>query len=359
MQSASVSVRNWLIVIAAMILFMIAIGALTRLTESGLSMVEWRPVTGTLPPLSHAAWEEEFAKYRLTPQYERVNAGMSLGDFQTIYWWEWGHRFLGRLIGAVFLVPFLVFWARGFFTRAGLVRLGALFALGGAQGAIGWWMVASGLVDRVDVSPIRLTIHLLIACVLFIATVRLLLDLAPRPERDPQAVLPTRAPAWLARGFLIAVFAQIGLGALVAGIDAGLSHDTWPLMDGHFIPPATDLWAMAPAWLNHLDNALTVQWQHRMGGYVVVALALWQALALERTASGTTAARGAWVLFELTLAQAALGVGLLFWQVPLVAALLHQGLAMGILALATAQTWLAPLPARARPAEAPLMSGRG
>lgn len=336
------AVRLWLASIAALIVVMVLVGGATRLTDSGLSIVEWRPVTGTVPPLSHAAWEEEFAKYRQTPQYERVNAGMSLSEFQTIYWWEWGHRFLGRLIGVAFLVPFVIFWARGYFTRAGLWRLGGLFALGGAQGAVGWWMVASGLIDRVDVLPSRLATHLLVACLIFVATIWLLLDLSPRPAAT------ARSCGWLARALLVAVFLQIGLGALVAGLDAGLSHDTWPLMDGHFIPPASDLWAMRPAWRNHLDNALTVQWQHRMAGYVVVTLALWLAVALERRASGTTAARGAWVLFEATLLQAALGIALLFWQVPLIAALAHQGLAMGVLALATAQTWRMPLPASAR-----------
>jgi cytochrome c oxidase assembly protein subunit 15 len=334
-------VRVWLALVALLVFAMVIVGGATRLTDSGLSIVEWRPVTGAVPPLSADDWQSEFAKYRTTPEYQHVNAGMSLEAFKAIYWWEWSHRLLGRLIGVVFLVPFIVFWARGWFTRRYLLKLGGLFVLGGLQGAIGWWMVTSGLADRVDVSQYRLAVHLLLACGILALSLWLILDLAPRP--------PSPAPRHrrLAVGILALLFVQIGAGALVAGLDAGLSHNTWPLIDGRFIPPPDDLYEMTPAWQNHFDNVLTVQFQHRMLAYAMLGLAIWQAVALRRDAPAAPAARSAVVVLGLVMVQAALGVATLLLHVPIPAALAHQATAMMLLLAAVWHLWRVSQPATA------------
>lgn len=329
-------VRAWLGVIALLVLATVLVGGATRLTGSGLSIVEWRPATGVVPPLSQAGWQREFDKYRETPQFQRVNAGMSVEEFKTIYWWEWGHRLLGRLIGVVFVVPFVVFWRRGWLTRGYGVKLGSLFALGGVQGAVGWWMVTSGLVNRVEVAHDRLAVHLLIASAILAVAVRLMLELSPRPA--PLAPRHRR----LATLILVAVFVQIGAGALVAGLDAGLSHNTWPLMEGRVIPPLDGLAAIRPAWQNIFDNALTVQFQHRMLAYAILGLVLWQAVALMRDAPTAPAARSAIAVMALTGLQVALGVATLLLHVPPWAALLHQALAMALLVAAVWHLWRLP-----------------
>jgi cytochrome c oxidase assembly protein subunit 15 len=334
-------VRVWLASVALLVFAMAVVGGATRLTDSGLSIVEWRPVTGAVPPLSADDWQSEFAKYRATPEYRRVNAGMSLEAFKTIYWWEWSHRLLGRLIGAVFLVPFIAFWARGWFTRRYLLKLGGLFVLGGLQGAIGWWMVTSGLADRVDVSQYRLAVHLLLACGILTLSLWLILDLAPRPPA------PVPRHRRLAVGILALVFVQIGAGALVAGLDAGLSHNTWPLIDGRFIPPLDGLYAMTPAWQNHFDNVLTVQVQHRMLAYAVLVLVIWQAVAWLRDAPAAPAARSAVAVLGVAIVQALLGVATLLLQVPIPAALAHQAMATILLLAAVWHLWQVSQPATA------------
>ncbi|HSI39656.1 MAG TPA: COX15/CtaA family protein [Xanthobacteraceae bacterium] len=308
-------VRLWLYMVAALVVLMVVVGGATRLTESGLSIVEWKPVTGALPPLSEAAWRAAFEQYKQIPQYEIVNRGMSLDEFRFIYWWEWGHRLLGRLIGAAFLLPFLVFLWRGLIDRPLAVRLAGLFVLGGLQGAIGWWMVSSGLVGRVDVSQYRLATHLSLACLILVALVMVAEGL--RPEKHPCE--PARAGAgWL----LGLVLLQIFLGGLVAGLDAGMGYTTWPLMEGRLIPPLADLLVQQPAWRNLFENALTVQFDHRMVAYLLWTASLVHWLRLRR--AGEAAAGRALVLLGLLSAQAALGIATLLHQVPLGLALAHQ-----------------------------------
>jgi len=224
------ALRIWLGALATLIVVMILVGGATRLTESGLSITEWKPVLGAIPPLTEAEWHEAFEAYKQIPQYTEVNRGMSLEDFKTIYWWEWTHRFLGRLIGAVFLLPFLALWIAGYIPRTLLPRLLGLFLLGGIQGAIGWYMVMSGLVDRVSVSQYRLMAHFGIALVILAYTLWLLFGLGR--ERARFAASP--ASAWIAWGVLALIFVQMLAGALVAGLDAGLGFNTWPLINGAF-----------------------------------------------------------------------------------------------------------------------------
>lgn len=315
-------VRLWLYAVAALIVLMIVVGGATRLTEAGLSITEWKPVSGALPPLSEAAWQAEFEKYKQIPQYSQLNMGMSLAEFRTIFWWEWGHRLLGRLIGFAFLAPFLFFLWRGLVTGSLRWKLGGLFVLGGLQGAIGWWMVASGLVGRVDVSQYRLAIHLTLACFILSAAVAVAVGLWPSrgdAARVPAAPPFARRMAWVLWG---AVLVQIFLGGLVAGLDAGLTYTTWPLMDGHFIPPVQNLFVQQPLWRNVFENVLTVQFDHRMTAYAVLALAMVNALALRREGAGR--AGRALLILLLVAGQALLGILTLIHQVPIDIALAHQ-----------------------------------
>lgn len=322
------AVRLWLHAVAALIVLMVVVGGATRLTESGLSITEWKPVTGALPPLSQADWQAEFDRYKAIPQYEILNKGMGLEAFKQIYWWEWGHRLLGRLIGFAFLLPFLYFVWRGAVRGRLLAKCLGLFVLGGLQGAVGWWMVASGLTERVSVSQYRLAIHLTLACIILAAIVAVARSIAPQPR---QAVAPRiRATAW---GLALLVLLQIFAGGLVAGLDAGMAYNTWPLMDGGLIPPAAQLAAAQPFWRNLFENALTVQFDHRMIAYTVWTLALLHALDALR--AGGAAARGAWWLFALVTVQAMLGILTLVHQVPIDLALAHQLGATVVLIAAT------------------------
>lgn len=322
-------VRIWLYAVAALIVLMVVVGGATRLTESGLSITEWKPVTGTLPPLSEQAWQAEFDKYRQIPQYQQINRGMSLAEFKYIFWWEWGHRLLGRLIGFVFLLPFLFFLWRGLVDRALGWKLGGLFVLGGMQGAVGWWMVASGLVNRVDVSQYRLATHLTLACIILAATMAVAASLKPVRAARP-------APDWL-RGYARLLFAvvliQIFLGGLVAGLDAGLTYTTWPLMDGHLVPPVESLLVQQPVWRNFFENVLTVQFNHRLVAYVLLALALGHYLSARRV--GGAPRRRALLILALVVAQAFLGIMTLIHQVPIDIALAHQFGATLVLIAAT------------------------
>ena len=267
MQPVSPSVRIWLIVVAAMIFFMIVIGALTRLTESGLSMVEWRPVTGWLPPMSDAAWQAELEKYLASPQGRLVNHSFTVAEFKEIFWLEFIHRLWGRLIGVVFALPLAWFWWRGALNAHLKPRLLALLILGGLQGAMGWAMVASGLVDRPSVSHYRLAAHLLLAIVLYAYTVWLILELGPQTARrdDPR----TRRKATALIGFLLVVLTW---GALMAGLRAGSAHNTFPTMSGHWIPPG--LLDLAPWWINFFENGTTIQFVHRWLAKLLV-LGVW------------------------------------------------------------------------------------
>jgi heme a synthase len=297
----------WLLVCCTLVFVMVLLGGLTRLTESGLSIVEWKPVTGVLPPLSAAEWQAEFAKYQATPEYQKVNTGMSLAAFQRIWWMEYSHRLLGRLIGVVFLLPFLWFLARGQVPAGYRGHLWLVFLLGGAQGAVGWYMVKSGLVDRPDVSQYRLAAHLGLALVIYLYMLRLALDLLwPVARRSGSAIA-----AWVV---LALVFVQALIGALVAGLDAGLHYNTFPLMDGALVPPG--LLLEQPWWLNLFENPITVQFTHRIGAYVVTVAVLWFCWRSEHPLRG-------WLLAALAL-QVALGIATLLLVVPLPLAWAHQ-----------------------------------
>ncbi|WP_210324185.1 COX15/CtaA family protein [Azorhizobium oxalatiphilum] len=322
------AVRLWLYAVSALIVLMVVVGGATRLTESGLSITEWKPVTGTLPPLSEAAWQAEFEKYKTIPQYEILNKGMGLEGFKRIFWWEWGHRLLGRIIGFAFFLPFVWFAVRGVLRGALLARCLALFVLGGLQGAVGWWMVASGLTQRTSVSQYRLAIHLTLACIILAATVWVARGLTARARQAVPGRV--RAGAYVLVGL---VLLQIFAGGLVAGLDAGLTFNTWPLMDGRFIPHASQLGAMEPAWRNLFENVMTVQFVHRMIAYTLFAVAALHALDAGRI--GGPAGRGAWILFALIAGQATLGVLTLIHMVPLDIALAHQFGAAVVLIVAT------------------------
>ena len=341
-KTAQSAVRFWFWSLALAVLAMVVVGGATRLTDSGLSIVEWRPVTGILPPLSTEAWLLELEKYRQIPEYQQINRGMSLEAFKFIYWWEWGHRFLGRLVGVLFLIPFVIFLWRGWLDRRTMWLSLIAFGLGGLQGAIGWWMVASGLTERVDVSPYRLATHLGLATVIFAylvwlaqrgqAGARLVWQAGPRLGR-------LRAGALVVAALL---FVQMILGAFVAGLDAGLTYREWPTMDGMLIPD--QMYAMEPWWRSLFEDVTTVQFNHRMMGYIVLIAALVQtALALSALSPGP--ARVVAGLLGLgVIVQAGLGIATLLTGVPIMAALAHQALAIILIGLAVThlrQIWAA------------------
>lgn len=334
-RSAVAPVRTWLLIIAAAIFAMIVVGGATRLTDSGLSITEWQPILGAIPPLTHADWMEAFEKYRQIPEYQLVNKGMSLEAFKAIYWWEWAHRFLGRWVGVLFLAPFLYFWVRGYFGAGVARRLGVLFILGGAQGVLGWYMVKSGLVDRVDVSQYRLAAHLGLAFLLFGVT--LLFALRLRQAEGRVVFQKTRAGAmsgWMRGAMLIValIYVQVFLGAFVAGLDAGQGYNTWPLMDGRFIPGG--LGVMSPWYANVFENALTVQFNHRMVAYLLAAVTLAYTLLLWRSGASRNLKAGALAVLIAITAQAALGIWTLLEAVPIGLGVAHQGGAALVLAAA-------------------------
>lgn len=323
------AIRLWLLAVAALVFVMVVVGGATRLTESGLSIVEWKPVTGALPPLNEADWQAEFKKYQAIPQYREVNRGMSLTDFKTIYWWEWTHRQLGRLIGAVFLLPFLWFLWRGKIGPGLRSRLWMIFALGAVQGAVGWWMVASGLAERVNVSQYRLAFHLTLACIIFAALVWTAQRLNPRP-----AFAMTSRVRFGALLLLVLVVGQIYLGALVAGLRAGLVYNTWPLIDGVWLPAADSLFHSEPLWRNFFENALTVQFVHRLMAYILWIAAILHVANVTRSLRGGPALDGALALASAITIQAMLGILTLIYLVPISLGLLHQGMAMIVLTIA-------------------------
>jgi heme a synthase len=308
-------IARWLGLIALMIFAMVVVGGATRLTGSGLSITEWKPILGTIPPLNAADWNEVFDKYKLSSQYKLQNQGMSLADFQFIFWWEWAHRLLGRLVGFVFAVPFIWFALRKQLPQGLWPKLLGLLILGGAQGALGWYMVASGLVDRVSVSQYRLAAHLTLASILFASVLWTMFAISK------QSGFKTLR---LAQAMPFLVLLQIAAGAFVAGLDAGQGYNTWPLMDGQVIPQG--LGAIEPAWKNLFENALTVQFNHRLLAYGILALASIHALRSREMSSK--------LLVVAILAQASLGIATLLWHVPLALALLHQAGAMFVLGAA-------------------------
>lgn len=335
------AIRIWLMVVIVAIAALVLVGGATRLTDSGLSITEWKPIHGVIPPLNDAEWQEEFLLYQKIPQYTELNQGMTIEAFKRIFWWEWAHRLIARSIGVIFALPLAFFWLTGRLERRLRWPLLGILCLGGVQGAIGWWMVSSGLTKRVDVSQYRLATHLIIACLIFAAVVWVWRALSVHSGR----LLPSRAPAVLAAVIVFFVFLQIYFGALVAGLDAGLSYNTWPLMDGAFVPDG--LTTLKPAWLNAFENPKTVQFLHRVNAYWLFALATVQWLWLANAYRGTTHANRGLVFFVLVCLQIMLGVTTLVLagmtteaqpvaHLPIGWALAHQGCALLVLGFALA-----------------------
>jgi cytochrome c oxidase assembly protein subunit 15 len=319
-------VAIWLLVCCAMIFLMVVIGGITRLTESGLSITEWKPVIGAVPPMSDQEWQAEFEHYKQIPEYRERNAGMTLGQYKHIVWGEDGHRLWGRLIGLAYLVPLLGFLATGRVRGKLAWRLSGIFVLGALQGALGWYMVKSGLIDRVDVSPYRLTAHLGLALLIFAATLWTALDLLRPPSSGIRgAVLRTDRRALALAWF---VFLTMMAGGLVAGTDAGFVYNTFPLMDGRWIPAGyLDL---VPWWLNPFANVAAIQFDHRVLGISTVVLALlywWR--ARRNAADGTVH-----LVLGMALLQAALGISTLLLVVPIPLAATHQAGAVTLFTLA-------------------------
>ena len=327
-------VAVWLFAVAALVFGMVVLGGSTRLTGSGLSITEWRPVTGTLPPLGHAAWLAEFQKYQHIPQYRLINSGMSLSDFQGIYWWEWAHRLLGRLIGVAFLVPFVIFLAMRRIPKRLIWRTVVIFALGGLQGLVGWWMVASGLVARVSVAPERLAVHLGLALLVFCLLIWTGLEAWFGPGRT-NLEMRWRLPAALVAAL---VFLQIMLGGLVAGNNAGQIYNDWPLMNGRLFPPD---YVGSGGFLHALMHSqAAVQFNHRIGAYLLVIAAIVAVVVgVRRRELPRGASELAFLFAALVLAQATLGVVTLINHAPLALALMHQCLAAVVLASALGLAW--------------------
>lgn len=319
----------WLLVVAGMVFAMVVLGGLTRLTESGLSMVEWRPVTGWLPPLTETGWQAEFQAYKAYPEYQKVNRGMSLEQFKEIYWLEYLHRLWGRLIGVAFALPFAVFLVRRWIDRRLGLRLAGLLVLGGLQGVLGWYMVKSGLVDRPDVSQYRLAAHLGLALVIYAYALWIAFGLlsAPHPAQ-------TGARTGARRAFVVAglVFVTMLSGAFVAGLDAGFAYNTFPLMDDELIPAA--LFAHDPVWRAPFEDITTVQFVHRLLAVVTLLAVLAVRLSLRGVALAPSVRRAADLLALWTVVQFGLGVATLLSFVALPLAALHQASALVLWTLA-------------------------
>ena len=315
-------VRFWLLAVAALVVLMVTVGGATRLTGSGLSITEWKPIMGAIPPLSEGAWLDAFAKYKTIPQYAEINKGMSLDAFKAIFWWEWGHRFLGRIIGAAFALPLAWFWARGRLRPEMKPPLVGLLVLGGMQGFVGWFMVQSGLSERVDVSQYRLALHLGMAFLVLGGLVWKVLKLGDHEAGGIRLRTITAGEARLAGVLAVLVFVQVIAGAFVAGLKAGLTYNTWPLMDGRLIP--NGLVAKSPWWTNLFENVTTVQFNHRMLAYVIALALLGHAIGVIRRADDERLRVSAWLMAVGVVAQLALGIWTLLALVPLHLALAHQ-----------------------------------
>ncbi|NEK22266.1 heme A synthase [Sulfitobacter sp. JBTF-M27] len=344
-RSARGAIRVWLMILFALVFVMIAVGGMTRLTDSGLSITEWRPLTGAIPPLNDADWASEFEKYKAIDEFQLQNAWMTLADFKVIYWWEWGHRQLGRVIGLVWAIGFLWFLLRRQIPAGWTGRLLLLGGLGGLQGAIGWWMVASGVTSgegMLDVASYRLATHLGLAFVIlgFITWYMLMLG---REERDlMQARRAKEAKQFsLATGLLHFSFLQILLGALVAGIDAGRYFVDWPLMQGQFFPP--DAFDLTPAWRNFFENAGLVQFMHRMSGYLLFIFGVVVWLRGRKSAHPATRFAFNAVMAVLSL-QIVWGITTVLYAAPVHIALVHQALAVVLWVLILRARFLSAYP---------------
>ena len=327
------SIASWLLVCCALVFAMVVLGGATRLTHSGLSIVEWQPIVGAVPPLNAAQWEEAFRKYRATPEYAQVNAGMTLDEFKGIFWLEYFHRLLGRLIGLAFLVPFLYFLARRRIARALAWKLGAIFLLGGLQGVVGWYMVKSGLVDDPRVSQYRLALHLALAFVIYGAMLWMALGL----REDARGAAATGGADGLRRlsaAITITVALMVITGAFVAGIRAGLAYNTFPLMNGHVVPP--EIFMLEPWWKNFTSNMATVQFDHRAFAWllVVLVLALW--IKAMRPAMPPRVRLLTHTLVAAVALQVSLGISTLLFAVPVALGVAHQGGALVVFTIAVA-----------------------
>ncbi|MBU0676580.1 MAG: COX15/CtaA family protein [Verrucomicrobia bacterium] len=313
----------WLAIVCALIVTMIGVGGITRLTESGLSMVEWKPILGTIPPLSDSAWNEKFDQYRQHAEFRLRNADMSLSEFKSIFFWEYLHRLLGRGIGVVYLVPFLYFSVRRRLTTGLFMKLAIGFVWGGAQGVLGWYMVRSGLAENPYVSHYRLVAHLMVALFLLGYLFWIMLDLVPRTRDRMDG--PVSSPKTASLLFLLLVSIQCGYGAFVAGLDAGKSYNTFPKMLGHWLAPGWNI--LQPMWRNFFDNVTLVQFMHRTLGWTVLffALGLWLFGVRKHFQPGVRRAIN--LIGGFALAQFFLGMLTLIYAVPLVPAVMHQVLA--------------------------------
>lgn len=322
------AVASWLVVVAILIFSMVVLGGVTRLTRSGLSIVEWEPVTGVIPPLSERQWQAEFDRYQRTPEYQQVNVGMSLDAFKRIYWVEWLHRLLGRLIGLVFFVPLVYFAIRRQIPKPLVPKLIAIFVLGGLQGALGWYMVKSGLINVPHVSPYRLTAHLGLAVIIYAFVLWIAFGLRNAPS------LMTDAPTLRRFGWFVTslIYLMMLAGGLVAGTKAGFAFNTFPLMNGHFVPPG--MFAMQPRWMNIFHNVATVQFDHRLLAYcliIVVATYWWLARSVVLTAN----TRRTFHLLPIALiVQVGLGITTLLAVVPVWLGALHQAGALTVFTIA-------------------------
>jgi cytochrome c oxidase assembly protein subunit 15 len=324
----------WLLACCVLVFAMVVVGGVTRLTNSGLSIVEWQPLVGTVPPLSQNDWDELFEKYHQTPQYKKVNLGMSLDEFKAIFWWEYFHRLLGRVIGLAFFIPFLYFAAKKIIDRRLGLKLTGIFVLGALQGGMGWYMVKSGLVDNPHVSQYRLTAHLGLAFAIYAAMFWVALDLL-----YPLRTTPTNSRLESLRRFSIGlstlIFIMALSGGFVAGIRAGLAYNTFPLMDDHIVPP--EIFMLEPWYRNFFDNMATVQFDHRLIAWMLAVLVplFW---LKSRNAPLSASARLACNLLLVMLAvQISLGISTLLLVVPLPLAAAHQA---GALLLFTAALWV-------------------
>jgi len=329
----------WLLACCGLVFAMVVIGGITRLTESGLSIAEWQPVSGILPPFTQAEWERLFALYRQIPQYRLVNHGIDLGAFKEIFWWEYVHRLWGRLIGLAFALPLAFFWIAGRIPRALLPRLLLLLALGGLQGVLGWFMVKSGLADRIDVSQYRLVAHLALALALYVAMLWTALSLL-QPTPAPLPPSADRLRRHLAVVALLVVL-TLTMGGFVAGLKAGFIYNSFPLMGGRLLPD--DALFLSPVWLNLFENAAFAQFVHRWLAIATVAAALWLWARSRRAALPPSARRPLDLLAAMALLQAALGIATLLLVVPIALAAAHQAGAVLLMTLTVlALHWLRP-----------------
>jgi cytochrome c oxidase assembly protein subunit 15 len=319
-------VAAWLFACCALVFAMVVVGGVTRLTHSGLSIVEWQPIVGTIPPLNEAQWLETFGKYQQTPEFKQVNHAMSLAEFKGIFWWEYAHRVLGRVIGLAFFVPLVGFALARKIDRGLALKLGGIFILGGLQGALGWYMVQSGLVDDPRVSQYRLTAHLGLAFLIYAAMFWVGLDLVRGRDARSRDAYAARAPSpglrRAASALTVLVFVMVLTGGLVAGIRAGFAYNTFPLMNGHIVPP--EILSIDPWYLNFFNNMATVQFDHRTLAWILAVVVPWFWIAVRRAAASPRAQTAAtWLLGALCI-QIALGIATLLLVVPLSLAALHQ-----------------------------------